>query len=52
MNNYNLNDYQATCLIRKIKQKLIDEGFSFYDNNRLGKVPLHEVELALAIIKK
>ena len=35
---------QAQSLIRKAKADLVQNGFSWYDNKRVGRVPLKSIE--------
>lgn len=49
---YNVPEYTAIRLIREIKAEMVREGFSFYDNKRLGVVPVERVELALGIVNE
>lgn len=38
------SDSQAKKLIREAKQRLVSDGFSWYSNKRVGRVPLKTVE--------
>lgn len=38
------SDSQARKLIREAKAKLVSEGFSWYKNKRVGRVPLKTIE--------
>ena len=40
---------QAQSLIRKAKANLVQNGFSWYDNKRVGRVPLKSIEHILCI---
>ncbi len=37
-------DYQSAEIIRKSKRLMINKGFTYYDNRRLGQVPTEAVE--------
>ncbi|BDM76552.1 DUF3173 domain-containing protein [Lactococcus garvieae] len=39
----------SRSLIRQAKQVMINKGFTFYDNKRLGTVPLEIVEEILGV---
>ena len=41
------SDSQAKKLIREAKAKLVSEGFSWYQNKRIGRVPLKTIEAIL-----
>lgn len=41
---YGFKPYQAITIIRRTKYELVQEGYSFYQNKRLGKVPVDAVE--------
>lgn len=47
---YNVPEYTAIRLVREIKAEMVRQGFQFYDNKRLGVVPVDRVERALGII--
>ncbi|HEL0522710.1 TPA: DUF3173 domain-containing protein [Streptococcus equi subsp. zooepidemicus] len=38
------SESQAKKLIREAKARLVSEGFSWYNNKRVGRVPLKTVE--------
>ena len=38
------SEAQAKKLIREAKARLVSEGFSWYSNKRVGRVPLKTVE--------
>ena len=38
---------QATTLIRKAKRKLVKDGFDWYENKRVARVPVQTVESIL-----
>lgn len=38
------SDSQAKKLIREAKARLVSEGFSWYKNKRIGRVPLKTIE--------
>lgn len=42
-------DNTSQTIIRQAKQNLVTEGFSFYNNTRLGLVPWHAVESIIGI---
>lgn len=35
---------QSSDIIRKAKRLMVNKGYGYYDNRRLGKVPLEAVE--------
>lgn len=35
---------QASDIIRKAKRLMVNKGFGYYDNRRLGRVPVEAVE--------
>ena len=35
---------QASDIIRKAKRLMVNKGFGYYDNRRLGRVPVESVE--------
>ncbi|WP_302189067.1 DUF3173 family protein [uncultured Streptococcus sp.] len=41
------SESQASSLIRKAKQKLVQEGFDWYKNKRIGRVPIKTIEAIL-----
>lgn len=41
------SESQSKKLIRIAKAKLVAEGFDWYDNKRVGRVPIKTVELIL-----
>ncbi|MBA2796325.1 MULTISPECIES: DUF3173 family protein [Streptococcus] len=41
------SESQAKKLIRVAKAKLVDDGFEWYDNKRVGRVPIKTIELIL-----
>lgn len=41
------SETQTSNLIRKAKKTLIDEGFDWYKNKRVGRVPITTVESIL-----
>jgi len=41
-------EYQAKTIIREAKQKLVKQGFEYYANPKLGRVPAWMVEEILA----
>ncbi len=40
---------QASDIIRKAKKLMVSKGFTYYDNRRLGKVPIATVEEILGM---
>ncbi len=44
-----LSESQTKKLIRNAKQNLISQGFDWYSNKRVGKVPLKTIEELLGI---
>ena len=38
------SDSQAKKLIREAKARLVSEGFSWYKNKRIGRVPIKTIE--------
>lgn len=44
-----LTDAQAKNVIRIAKKKLVNEGFDWYSNKRVGSVPLKVVEDILGL---
>ena len=42
-------DAQASKLIRKAKQKLLQDGFEWYGNKKVGRVPLKTIEDILGV---
>ena len=41
------SESQASNLIRKAKQNLVQEGFDWYKNKRIGRVPIKTIEAIL-----
>ncbi len=41
------SESQANSLIRKAKQNLVQEGFDWYKNKRIGRVPIKTIEAIL-----
>lgn len=41
------SETQASKLIRKAKSQLVQEGFEWYKNKRIGRVPIITVESIL-----
>lgn len=39
-----LSDSQAKKLIREAKKRLVSDGFSWYKNKRIGRVPVKVIE--------
>lgn len=44
MEKLEYSDYQAKDIIHRAKKYLIAEGYTYYDNPRLGRVPRRAVE--------
>lgn len=44
-----LKEHTARSVIREAKIKLVNEGFTFYENQRCGVVPVEKVEEILGI---
>ena len=40
-------EYTAISIIRQAKQNMVKKGYSFYNNKRLGRVPITAVETIL-----
>lgn len=40
-------EHTAISIIRQAKQNMIQQGYSFYNNKRLGRVPITAVETIL-----
>lgn len=40
---------QSGDIIRRAKRLMVNEGFSYYENRRLGKVPVEAIEKILGI---
>lgn len=38
------SEYTASCIIRKAKIHLVNQGFQFYENKRLGRVPKQAIQ--------
>ncbi|CAC9765417.1 hypothetical protein IE044AEMC_01810 [Enterococcus faecalis] len=43
------SDYSASQIIRKSKQLLVKQGFPYYRNRRVGKVPASTVEKVIGL---
>ncbi|EHR4852417.1 DUF3173 family protein [Enterococcus faecalis] len=43
------SDYSASQIIRKSKQLLVEQGFPYYRNRRVGKVPASTVEKVIGL---
>lgn len=43
------NTYTAISIIRQAKQIMVQKGYAFYNNRRLGYVPISAVEEILGI---
>lgn len=41
------SESQASNLIRKAKQNLVQDGFDWYKNKRIGRVPIKTIEAIL-----
>lgn len=46
---FGLKKNTAQGVIREAKTKLVQEGFSFYENQRCGVVPVEKVEEILGV---
>ncbi|MBY4633683.1 DUF3173 domain-containing protein [Streptococcus suis] len=42
-------EHTATSIIRQAKQIMVQQGYAFYNNRRLGRVPVSTVESILGI---
>lgn len=40
---------QSSDIIRKAKKLMVNKGYGYYDNRRLGRVPLEAVEEILGL---
>lgn len=40
---------QSSDIIRKAKKLMVNKGFAYYDNKRLGRVPVKAVEEILGL---
>ena len=40
---------QSSDIIRKAKKLMVNKGFAYYDNKRLGRVPVEAVEEILGL---
>lgn len=40
-------EHTAISIIRRAKQNMVQKGYSFYNNKRLGRVPITAVETIL-----
>lgn len=40
---------QSSDIIRKAKRLMVNKGFGYYDNRRLGRVPVEAVEQILGL---
>lgn len=40
---------QSSDIIRKAKKLMVNKGFAYYDNKRLGRVPVESVEEILGL---
>ena len=47
--NLGYNPYTAVSIIRQAKQIMVQKGYAFYKNRRLGHVPIVAVEEILGI---
>lgn len=41
--------YVAESLIRQAKAYMVQQGYEYYKNSRLGRVPVHAIEAILGI---
>ena len=46
---YGLSDYQASKIIRQAKVILVANGYEYYNNRRVGRVPHDVVKQLLAL---
>lgn len=44
MADFKMSEYQAKRVIALAKKILVENGFSYYDNKRIGTVPVQVVE--------
>ncbi|MBK0348068.1 DUF3173 domain-containing protein [Aerococcaceae bacterium zg-ZJ1578] len=42
-------EHTAISIIRQAKQIMVQQGYAFYNNRRLGRVPVSSVEAILGI---
>lgn len=42
-------EHQAVTIIQQAKKNLVKEGYSFYNNRRLGTVPMSSVEKIIGV---
>lgn len=47
--NMGYNPYTAISIIRQAKQIMVKKGYAFYNNRRLGHVPISAVEEILGV---
>ena len=47
--NMGYNPYTAVSIIRQAKQIMVQKGYAFYNNRRLGHVPISAVEEILGV---
>ncbi|MBG9984456.1 DUF3173 domain-containing protein [Facklamia hominis] len=45
--NLGYREHTATCIIRQAKEIMVQKGYAFYNNRRLGRVPVNIVESIL-----
>lgn len=50
MENYGFSEYQSKQLIRKSKVLLIQLGYEYYNNRRVGRVPHDIVKKIIGIV--
>ncbi len=41
--------YQAVDIIRQAKYYMVEQGYPYYNNKRLGRVPCHAVENIIGV---
>lgn len=47
--NLGFKQHTAISIIRQAKQNMIQQGYGFYNNRRLGRVPIRAVEEILGV---
>lgn len=47
--NLGYREHTATCIIRQAKEIMVQKGYAFYKNRRLGRVPVNIVESILGV---
>lgn len=41
--------YQAVDIVRRAKSYMVQQGYPYYNNKRLGRVPCHAVENIIGV---